>query len=236
LLPSAKSGGEHAALQTLRDSDGTLHSAPAPGVRALQRRFGLTVHGDVLRLKCCQLSYKPLSKGMQVGSISRGAIRAALLTSILAVTSPVVLPCSAQDQSTPSAANILKTMERVADWQLANPSSHAPGDWTQGAGYTGMMALAGISGDPKYRDAMMAMAEKEGWKLWRRMYHADDHVIGQTYAELFLQYRDPKMIAPMQTQFDNIIANPRVFPTLDFTQRGIGDEWSWCYVWPGRHR
>jgi rhamnogalacturonyl hydrolase YesR len=165
---------------------------------------------------------------MQVGSISWGAIHVALLTSVVSVLSPVVLPCSAQDQATPSAATILKTMERVADWQLANPSKHPPGDWTQGAGYTGMMALSGISGDPKYRDAMLAMAEKEGWKLWRRMYHADDHVIGQTYAELYLQYRDPKMIAPMQAQFDNIIASPRIFPTLDFTQRGIGDEWSWC--------
>ena len=42
-----------------------------------------------------------------------------------------------------------------ADWQLANPSRHKPTDWTQGAGDTGIMALAGISADPKYRDAMV---------------------------------------------------------------------------------
>jgi len=123
---------------------------------------------------------------------------------------------------------ILSAMERVADWQLAHPSRHDPTDWTQGAGDAGIMALAGISGDPKYRDAMLRMGEQTHWKLGRRLYHADDHAVGQTYAELYLQYRDPKMIAPMQTQFDRILANPPNFPSLDFTQKDIGDLWSWC--------
>src|SRR5208282_50770 len=50
---------------------------------------------------------------------------------------------------TPSA--VLGTMQRVADWELGHPSAHKPTDWTQAAGDAGMMALAGISGDPKYR-------------------------------------------------------------------------------------
>ena len=57
------------------------------------------------------------------------------------------------------------------------------------------MALAGISGNPKYRDAMLAMAETNQWQLGPRVYDADDHCIGQTYAELYLLYRDPGMIA-----------------------------------------
>src|SRR5580704_7614896 len=55
---------------------------------------------------------------------------------------------------------VLATMKRVADWQLANPSAHPATDWTQGAYYAGMMALASISDDPKYHDAMMDMARK----------------------------------------------------------------------------
>ncbi len=125
-------------------------------------------------------------------------------------------------------AAILNAMERAADWQLANPSRHKPTDWTQGAGYAGIMALAGISGDAKYRDAMLAMASGNGWKLGPKKYFADDHAVGQTYAELYFQYRDPKMIAAMQAQFDDVIANPRSLPTLDFTQRGATDLWSWC--------
>src|ERR1035441_9981927 len=55
---------------------------------------------------------------------------------------------------TPQA--VLAAMQRVADWQLAHPSTHKPTDWTQAAGDTGLMALAGISGDAKYRAAARA--------------------------------------------------------------------------------
>jgi hypothetical protein len=38
-------------------------------------------------------------------------------------------------------AATLAVMERVADWQLANPGKHRLTDWTQGALFAGMMAL-----------------------------------------------------------------------------------------------
>src|SRR5258705_162425 len=84
---------------------------------------------------------------------------------------------------TPGA--VLGVMEKVADWQLANPSAHKPDEWTVGALYTGMMALGGISGDPKYLEAMVRMGESNQWKLGPRQYDADDHCVGQTYAELY---------------------------------------------------
>jgi rhamnogalacturonyl hydrolase YesR len=125
---------------------------------------------------------------------------------------------------------ILNIMQRVADWQLAHPSAHKPTDWTQGAGYAGMMALAGISGDAKYRDAMLAMAETNQWKPGPRPYHADDQAVGQTYAELYLLYRDPKMLAPLRERFDAILSHPSDATNLDFSQpRGKASElWSWC--------
>ena len=126
---------------------------------------------------------------------------------------------------TPTA--VLTVMQRVADWQLANPSKHKPTDWTQAAGYTGMMALAGISGDRKYRDAMVGMGETNEWQPGPRPYHADDHCVGQTYAELYFQLREPKMIAAMKARFDDILANPHEGP-LEFRTRGCQDRWAWC--------
>src|SRR5262249_19148312 len=61
-----------------------------------------------------------------------------------------------------------------------------------------------------------------------RMYDADDHCVGQTYCELYLKSRDAKMITPMREQFDGVLANPRQFETLDFTQKSVRDLWSWC--------
>ena len=135
------------------------------------------------------------------------------LTALLSLT----LGCTsawlrAAPPSTPPAdltpAAVLSTMERVADWQLANPSTHLPTDWTQGAGYTGMMALASTSSSPRFLEAMMKMAGTNEWKLGPRPYHADDHCVGQTYAELFFRSKDPAMIAPMRERFDWILAHP----------------------------
>ncbi|MEY2465581.1 MAG: unsaturated rhamnogalacturonyl hydrolase [Verrucomicrobiota bacterium] len=128
-----------------------------------------------------------------------------------------------------SPKTVLDVMQRVADWQLANPSSHKPTDWTQAAGDAGIMALAGISGDAKYRDAMLAMGETNEWKLGLRTFHADDYCVGQTYGELYFLYREPRMIAPLRAKFDFILANQPTNTSLDFSQKGHGqDLWSWC--------
>jgi unsaturated rhamnogalacturonyl hydrolase len=126
--------------------------------------------------------------------------------------------------------SVLDVMQRVADWQLANPSKHAPTDWTCGAGDAGMMALAGISGDVKYRNAMLAMGETNHWRLGPKKFHADDHAVGQTYCELYFLYRDPKMIAPMRERFDSILAHPSDAPSLDFKLPKAKSQelWSWC--------
>jgi rhamnogalacturonyl hydrolase YesR len=139
-------------------------------------------------------------------------------------------PAGASATADVNAQDILKVMQRIADWQLAHPSTHKPTDWTQGAGDAGFMALAGISGDPKYRDAMMSMAETNGWQPGPRPYHADDQCVGQTYAELYFLYRDPKMIAPLRARFDDILAHPSSVTSLDFKQPGhkAGELWSWC--------
>src|ERR1035438_4233747 len=101
---------------------------------------------------------------------------------------------------------ILTAMQRVADWQLAHPAKECSDGWVQAAGYAGMMALAGISGDSKYRDAMFAMGETNGWKPGPRMYHADDQCVAQSYTELYLLYRENKMIAPLRERFDFILS------------------------------
>jgi rhamnogalacturonyl hydrolase YesR len=124
---------------------------------------------------------------------------------------------------------ILTTMQRVADWELAHSPTNQTTGWISAAGDAGMMALAGISGDAKYRDAMLAMGESNRWQLGRRLYMADDHCIGQTYAELYFLYRENKMIGPLRERFDEILAKPPKLASLDFSQPGHGQElWSWC--------
>ena len=89
-------------------------------------------------------------------------------------------------------------MEDAADWQLRHPSKWKPLEWQNAAFYAGVMALGKISTGPRFLDKMTRLGEVQQWKLGPRLYHADDQAIGQTYAELFLQLHEPRMIAPMQ--------------------------------------
>ena len=125
---------------------------------------------------------------------------------------------------------VLAAMQRVADWQLAHPATNATTGWIQAAGEAGLMALAGISGDAKYRDAMRAMGETNDWQLGKLLYDADDHCVGQTYAELYLLFRQPNMIAPLRGKFDAVLAKPSAVRSLAFT-KPLGqarENWSWC--------
>ena len=130
-----------------------------------------------------------------------------------------------------SPTAVLNTMKLVADWQLAHPSPTAAhykeNTWTYGALYTGVMALNEIAGTPKYHDAMVLMGKKFDWQLAPRRYHADDHCVGQTYLELFLQDRDAAMLGPVKERFDFILAHPAT-NVLDFKTPHAGDRWSWC--------
>src|ERR1700740_2618421 len=161
-----------------------------------------------------------------LGSYGRCILRIAVLGFV------IPLSMAAADSPNPrfTPVDVVSVMERVADWQLAHPSAHPATDWTQGVGDAGMMALAGISGDPKYRDALLAMGEANDWRPGPRMYHADDLAIGQTYAGLYFLYRDPKMIAPLQSRLDAIRSAPPNVESMDFRQPydQVSQLWSWC--------
>jgi rhamnogalacturonyl hydrolase YesR len=119
----------------------------------------------------------------------------------------------------------------VGDWQLANRSKiHEPTFWTEGAMYTGIMALSQISSSPRFHDAMVKMGEGNKWQLGPRPYHADDHCVAQTYAELYAKDHKPEMIAAAVKRFDYILAHPKD-DDLNFDRAkhpDRNDRWAWC--------
>jgi rhamnogalacturonyl hydrolase YesR len=141
----------------------------------------------------------------------------------------------------PKRADVLSVMERVADWQLAHPpkprgedtenpprsAEYSPRGWVMGAADAGIMALGEISPSSRFVDAMRAMGEKNGWKPGVRVYHADDHCVIQTYAELYLRDHRPEQIAPSVQRFDSILAHPAP-GGLEFVGENRNTQWSWC--------
>jgi rhamnogalacturonyl hydrolase YesR len=116
-----------------------------------------------------------------------------------------------------SAADTAGVMKKVADWQLAHPM-HDDTDWKNGVMYAGIMAAYQTTREKRYLEALMAMGDRNGWRLGPELRLADDHCIGQTYIELYLVNHDPKMIENVRETFDTITATPRPGRV----------DWFWC--------
>src|SRR5580698_4350847 len=83
-------------------------------------------------------------------------------------------------------SNVRKAAKKVADWQLAQTEPVFNQQWTFAALYDGILAASKTTGDPRYRDAVVKMAQGFNWKLQdARFPHADDMALGQAYMDLY---------------------------------------------------
>lgn len=145
-----------------------------------------------------------------------------------AATVPPALVAQAEDIGT-----------RVAAWHIAHARDESiatryPGEvrdqrsWVQGAGYVGLLRWARISGSPTARDAVLAWARGNRFELGRRLYHADDHTVGQVYLGLRdMGLAGDEALTPTRVKFDAILAKPSSV-SLAFTDDGkCLDRWCW---------
>ena len=131
--------------------------------------------------------------------------------------------------------DVSKAMTLVADWQIDNFDrvKHHELDWTNGALYTGMMQWAKIAEDQKYMDWLWNLGKRNGWQPHKRIYHADDIVVGQMYLEMYKQkmdtHRSYLIMAPTQAQLDWVYENPsKGNLLLNWRDQTTLERWSWC--------
>ena len=116
---------------------------------------------------------------------------------------------------------IKKSMQKALDWQLKHPK-HQLYDWTNGAFYAGVFAAFETTHSQKIWDALVEMGEANEWKPGPRLKHADDHVICQTYIDMYRVSHDKKMIEPF-------IETMEKFKVTPFQTEGIQKiTWWWC--------
>lgn len=160
----------------------------------------------------------------------------------LAALLAMVMPAAALAR--PAAADVLTLTRKVADWQLTNgarrdlmPGSRdavlQPRDWQQATFWVALTDLA--DRDPAYRTPLLALGRQEGWRLYRRPFHADDQLIGQAWIWAARNGAGQQALAPTTRYFEHVLAN-RPTTVLDF----IGSErqrdgtvactvrWCWC--------
>ena len=126
----------------------------------------------------------------------------------------------------PSKKSIKEISKRVADWQIAtfeemgkyralpaleerkpwhNREKHPELEWTNAALYAGMFEWSTVDADPTYNKWLFSIGDRNGWKLYDRMYHADDHAVGQLHLKMYELFKNPSMLTPVKQQFDSIL-------------------------------
>jgi len=126
-------------------------------------------------------------------------------------------------------------MKRVADWQIEHfndcysgkKEPHHELHWANAALYIGMVEWAVLSDDRKYYEWLKQIGVNNNWKLHERIYHADDHAVGQMYVEIYRKYNDETMIEPIKEQFDYILYHPAK-TLLNWKSPFHQDRWNWC--------
>lgn len=103
-------------------------------------------------------------------------------------------------------AAVLTAVRKVADWELASTQPYFARDWEWGTLYTGFMAASEATGDTRYRDAMLKMAEGFHWELVAKLPDANEQCVGQTYLELYLAKPAPEKIQPIRAALDDLVA------------------------------
>ncbi len=116
-------------------------------------------------------------------------------------------------------AAVKAAMRKVADWQLSRVNGQFSQDWTFATLYLGMATASDTLADVRYRNYVNGVAEHYNWTLGPRKTHADDQAIGQSYLRLYSKSPDPKHIAPLRREFDEIMPSP------DDPQKPV---WWWC--------
>ena len=144
------------------------------------------------------------------------------------------MPATAATQ--PTKASVKETMTQVADWQISHFDTDSRAgdlDWTCGALYIGMYQWAELSeqldGTPKYFDFLRLIGDRNKWACARRIYHADDICVGQTWLKMGDKFQNENMKKPT-IERANYVETHHSDATLilDYRKSHTLDRWSWC--------
>ncbi|WP_298530582.1 glycoside hydrolase family 88 protein [uncultured Algibacter sp.] len=161
---------------------------------------------------------------------------------VFLISQCTLISCTSEKSiKAPLAKEVLKLTEKVANWQIDtfeemgkyralpvkeerkswhNRDKHHELEWTNAALYVGMFQLSEVSHYPKYINWLASLGEKNNWKLYKRMYHADDHAVGQLYLNLKNHHRLRRFVSikPIENRFDSIIES----------DKADNYHWDWC--------
>ena len=120
-----------------------------------------------------------------------------LVAAVLVLSACATSPSGAEDLFSQRNANALDPAtidavgDKVMEWQIANlddlsyirnirASTEDRRGWVHGAMYVGMMNWAALPGNEEFFAPLRTISEEEEWRLGERLFHGDDHIVGQS--------------------------------------------------------
>lgn len=164
----------------------------------------------------------------------------AMLLSSCATVPPAATANVMAEQQT--KAEIRAVANRAANWQLANLdnlentirsiSRETPNKrgWVMGTFFLGLADYAQRTDQPLYLESLARIADDQDWRLGDRLYHADDHLVGQVYFALDRAGVASADLAPTRAVLDAILAdrptNQMMHPDVQ-GDPGCAQRWCW---------
>ncbi len=119
-----------------------------------------------------------------------------------------------------SAKEIENVATAVADWQLAQfdirsnkmrpemRPSGIPNGWMYATLHIGLLRWAEQVDSPAYKQAVLNLSQLNEYKMGPRVYHADDHAIGDVYLSLYQMYGGDNKLQHTQQTLNYVVDNP----------------------------
>lgn len=135
----------------------------------------------------------------------------------------------------PSKAEVKQSMRRVADWQIAHMKEvpYDPLNWVNATFYLGLSKWADLAEKENkesfYYQWLTRLGRRNYWQVDKRMYHADDVCIAQTYLDLYRKYQKEEMIIPTLARTEWVMSHPSKGSfVLDYSDASTLERWTWC--------
>lgn len=135
----------------------------------------------------------------------------------------------------PTKAEVRQSMRRVADWQIAHMKEvpYDPLNWVNATFYLGLTKWAALAEEENKEDFyfrwLRRLGQRNYWQVDKRMYHADDVCIAQTYLDLYRKYQKEEMIIPTLARAEWVMAHPSKGSfMLDYSDASTLERWTWC--------
>lgn len=153
-----------------------------------------------------------------------------------------------------SPNEVQQVAEQVANWQLAQfdirsnkmrpekRPSGIPNGWMYATLHIGLWRWAVEIDDPAYKQTVLNLSLLNGFKLGPRVYHADDHAVGDVYLSLYNAYGGEEKLRPTMDYLTQVVESPdtRSFDfeikqrdVHEFEHRTFKDPWCtrrWCWA------